>query len=130
MPSSTLDRGSLESGPRLAALALGVLAGPIVWAVLLETNYTLSYVACEHRAEWILYVPAAVGLAVIALAAFAVRRAAAPQIDEDAASTDPQRTAAVRARFMEVFALAFCAFFAFVILATEIPVVILHPCSW
>ena len=130
MPSSTLDRGSLEWGPRLAALVIGMLAGPAVWATLLETNYALSYVACEHRAIWILYVPAVAGLALIGLAALAVVRAAPPPGEEDAPSIEPQRTAVIRARFMVIFALAFCAFFALVIVATEIPVVVLHPCSW
>jgi len=130
MPSSTLDRGSLEWGPRLAALAVGMLAGPAVWAALLETDYVLSYVACEHRAAWILYVPALAGLALIGLAALAVWRAAPPAGEEDTPSIDPRHTALVRARFMALFALAFCAFFALVIVATEIPVVVLRPCSW
>jgi hypothetical protein len=130
MPSSTLDRGSLEWGPRLAALVIGMLAGPVVWAALLETNYVLSYVACEHRAAWILYIPAVVALALIGLAALAVWRAAPARGDEDAPSVDPARTAVVRARFMELFALALCAFFALAIVATEIPVLVLHPCSW
>lgn len=130
MPSSTLDHGSLEWGPRLAALVLGMLAGPVVWAALLETNYLLSYVACQHRAPWLLYIPAVLGLTVIALAAVAVRRAAPPRGDEDAPSIDPQRTAVVRARFMAMFALVLCAFFALAILASEIPVLLLHPCSW
>ncbi len=130
MPSSTLDRGSLESGPRLAALTLGVVAGPAVWAMLLEVNYVLSYVACETRHTWMLYLPAAVGIAVIGFAALNVWRAAPPAGEEDEPSIDPRRTALIRARFMEIFALAFCAFFTLVILATEIPVVVLHPCAW
>jgi hypothetical protein len=107
-----------------------MLAGPAVWATLLEVNYALSYVACETRHSWILYLPAAVGLALIGLAAFSVWRAAPPWAEEDEPSIDPRRTAAIRARFMAIFALAFCAFFTLVILATEIPVVVLHPCAW
>jgi hypothetical protein len=116
MPSSTLDRASLE-GTRLASLVIGVLAGPIVWAALLEVNYTMSYVACEHRQTWMLYASAIVGLALIGLAALGAGRVE-PLRDESTA------------RFLRIFALAFCAFFAFVVLATEIPVVVLHPCSW
>jgi len=130
MRSSTLDRGSLEWGPRLAALVIGVLAGPAVWATLLEVNYALSYVACETRHSWMLYLPAAVGIALIGLAALNVWRAAPGGTEEDEASIDPRRTAVGRARFMVIFALAFCAFFTLVILATEIPVVVLHPCAW
>jgi hypothetical protein len=108
----------------------GILAGPAVWAALLETNYVLSYVACEQKHNWILYVPAVIGLAIIGLAALAAWRAAPSGPDESAPTADPRDTARVRARFMLVFALGFCAFFAFVVLATEIPAVVLHPCSW
>ena len=129
MPSSTLDRGSLDWGWRLAALWTGLLAGPLVWAALLETNYALSYVACEQRRTWMLHLSTAIAILLIALAALWLVRAAPPMGDEGAPSIDPRDTAVLRARFMVVGGLAFCDWFTLVILATEIPVIVLYPCT-
>ena len=130
MQLSTSPRGSLDWGPRLAAFWIGLLAGPLVWAALLETNYVLSYVACEQRHTWMLHLSTAVALTVVALAAWTAWRAAPPLGDESGASTDPRETAVRRARFMAYGGLALCAWFFLVILATEVPAVILPPCSW
>ena len=129
MPSSTLDRGSLDWGWRLAALWTGVLAGPVVWAALLETNYALSYVACEQRHTWMLHLSTAVAILLIALAALWLARAAPPPGEESEPSIDPRDTAVLRARFMVAGGLALCVWFTLVILATEIPVIVLHPCT-
>ena len=59
MPSSTLRHGSFDAGGRITALWIGVLAGPVAWSALLETNYILSYVACEQRQTWMLHLAAA-----------------------------------------------------------------------
>lgn len=123
MPSSTLRHGSFSWGPRLAALWAGLAAGPLVWAALLETNYVLSYVACEQRQAWMLHLGTTVALALVALGALAAWRAR-PSFDGPASST-----AEGRARFMATAALALCAAFALVIVATELPVLILHPCT-
>jgi len=129
MPSSTLRRGSLDWGGRLAALWTGVLAGPVVWAANLEVNYALSYHACEQRNAWMLHLSTAVSIVLIALAAVSLWRARPGGTDDSAASTDPRDTAVLRARFMLVGGLALCAFFAVVILATDIPVLVLKPCT-
>jgi hypothetical protein len=114
---------------RLAALWFGLFAGPLAWAALLESNYVLSYVACEQRHTWMLHLSAGVALAVVAAGATSSWRAAYPPRADDAASTDPVDTAAVRARFMATGGLILCAWFAVVILATEIPALLLHPCT-
>ena len=123
MPSSTLRHGSFSWGPRLAALWAGLAAGPLAWAALLETNYVLSYVACEQREAWMLHLGTAVALALVGLGALAAWWAR-PSFDGPGSST-----AEARARFMATGALALCAAFALVILATELPVLILHPCT-
>jgi len=130
MPSSTLDRGSLDSGARVAALWIGVLAGPLVWTMLLETNYLLSYVACEHKHTWMLHLATAVALALVAVAGFGAWRAAPSLGTDELPSTNPIETGLLRARFMAMGGLALCAFFILVIVATEVPVLLLHPCSW
>lgn len=130
MPSSTLDRGSLSWGYRLAALWAGLLAGPVAWACLLEANYIMSYVACEQRHTWMLHVATAIALGLVAMGALAAWRAAPPPASIDEPSLDPDRTAAVRARFMALGALTLCGFFALAIAASEIPVLVLNPCHW
>ena len=129
MPSSTLRHGSLDWGWRLAALWTGVLAGPVVWAALLETNYAMSYVACEQRHTWMLHLATVVAVALIGLAAFGLWRARPPGHDDAEPSIDPRETAVMRSRFMVIGGLAFCAWFTLVILATAIPVFILPPCT-
>ena len=129
MPSSTLRHGSLDWGGRLAALWIGVLAGPVLWAANLEVNYALSYNACEQRNAWMLHLSAAVSVALIAVAALNAWRARPEGTDDAEPSTDPRDTAVVRARFMAVGGLALCVWFALVILATDIPVLVLKPCT-
>jgi hypothetical protein len=130
MPSSTLDRGSLDWGRRLLALWIGVLAGPLAWAALLETNYALSYVACEQRHSWMLHLSTVLALGIVGLAALVAWRAAPPLGEHELPSADPREIALLRARFMAIGGLALCAFFTVVILATEIPAAVLDPCSW
>jgi hypothetical protein len=108
----------------------GVLTGPVVWAALLETNYVLSYVACEQRHTWMLYAATLVALALIGLAGFGAWRAAPPSGALEQPSHEPERTGEMRARFMAIGGLALCAFFALVIIVTAIPAVVLQPCSW
>jgi hypothetical protein len=124
MAFSTLRRGSFDRGPGLAVLWTGVLAGPIVWAVLLETHYVLSYVACERRATWMLHLATGVALALIAAAAFAAWRAAPPL--QNSAS---EPIAIGRARFLAWSGLILCAWFAIVVLATQLPILVLEPCT-
>jgi len=107
----------------------GILTGPLAWAALLQTNYVLSYVACEQRHTWMLHLSTFIALALVGAAAFGVWRAM-PVIDDDEhASIDPEGTRVLRRRFMALAGLAFCAWFAIVILATEIPVLVLQPCA-
>ena len=124
MAFSTLRRGSFEWGPRLAVLWTGVLAGPIVWAMLLETHYALSYVACEQRATWMLHLATGVALALIAAAAFGAWRAAPPL-----RSSGSEPIAIGRARFLALSGLILCAWFAIVVLAMQFPILVLEPCT-
>jgi hypothetical protein len=132
MPSSTLRHGSFDAGGRITALWIGLLTGPLAWSALLETNYVLSYVACEQRQTWMLHLAAAVALALVAGAAAIAWRAAPLGLTyerERETSTDPVDTAVIRARFMAIGGLALCAWFALVIITMEIPVLVLKPCT-
>ena len=131
MPSSTLHRDSSEwsHAGKLTPLWIGVLAGPLMWAVLLETNYALSYVACEQRHKWMLHLATGLAALIVAIAGYFAWRAA-PQfgsIEEPTADRD--RTRLLRARFMAISALVLSAWFILVILSTEVVISILEVCS-
>jgi hypothetical protein len=72
-----------------------------------------------------------VALALVAAAAWITWRAAPPlgYGAEQEPSTDPAETSVIRAQFMALGGLALCAFFALVIVATHIPVMVLKPCT-
>ena len=105
------------------ALWLGLAAGPLAWAALLEVNYVLSYVACEQRHTWMLHLATAIALAIVGAGGLAAWTASPPLGGATSA------TGEARARFMALAGLALCAWFALVILATEIPTLVLNPCT-
>src|SRR3712207_6829986 len=100
MASSTLPHGSSEPAPRLVALWAGILTGPLAWAALLQTNYTLSYVACEQQQTWMLHLATAIALALVAAAAASAWHAAPALHEEEHAAEDPGRASLLRRRFM------------------------------
>lgn len=133
MASSTSYPGSGEArdGRRSLLLWTGVLAGPLVWLALLETNYVLSYVACELRQTWFLHLATAVAVALVAAAGLAAWRAApAPRPPEEplADALSPE-TGAIRAQWMAILAVASSAWFIVVILSMSVPVVVLRTCQ-
>ena len=129
MASSTLPHGSPEPASRLLALWAGILTGPLAWGALLQTNYVLSYVACEQRHTWMLHLATAVALGLVMVAGVAAWRAAPPLEEEAHVSLQPEGTSLLRRRFMALGGLAMSAWFAIVILATEIPALVLQPCA-
>src|SRR3954465_7001476 len=102
MPSSTLRRASSESASRTAALWAGVLAGPLVWAALLETNYVLSYVACEQRHTWMLHLATLVAVVLVCGAAYGAWRVMPASNDESEPSIDFDATTHIAQRFMGI----------------------------
>jgi amino acid transporter len=127
MRSSTLRR-ALHDPRRVAALAIGVLAGPVVWLTLLEVNYVMTYVACEQRHDWMLHLASIVALALVALAGLSAWRARSRGPSE-APTTSQDETSELRARFFAYGGALMCAWFSIVIIATEIPVMVYTPCQ-
>jgi hypothetical protein len=128
MPSSTL-RPAWHSVRRISALWIGVLAGPLVWLALLETNYVLSYVSCETRHTWFLHV-AALAAFVLVAAAGAMAWASGPPGDSQERTPPVTRsTAEVRARWMSLVGVGISLWFLLVILAMEIPALVVPPCE-
>jgi hypothetical protein len=133
MPSSISSRvsGDDHRPGRVFLLWCGVLAGPVVWLVLLETNYVLSYVACERRQTWFLHLGTAIAVGLVALAGFLAWRAGHAPMDVHESPTEPvgPGTSALRARWMALFAAVNSIWFIIVIVAMALPVVVLRTCQ-
>jgi uncharacterized membrane protein len=133
MPSSTSPREFREAheGRRVLALWTGILAGPLVMLVLLQTNYTLSYVACETRQTWFLHLATAAAVVVVAAAGLWGWRAGRSPLSLSEPLTAPvsPETCDGRARWMALAAIASSAWFIVVILAMSVPVIVLETCQ-
>lgn len=130
MDSSTSHRAWSERW-RTAALWAGVLTGPIVWLTLLETQYVLSYVACEARTTWFMHLSTGAALVLVGGAAWAAWSASDGAPYDDDAQSPPvgDDTRRQRSRWMSLAGLALSAWFALVILAMEVPILILGVCQ-
>lgn len=128
MPSSTSPR-AWPDARRTLALWAGLLAGPFVWAVVLELDYVLSYVACESSPTWHLHAANLGGAALVALAASAAWRAGPPADEDRRTAPVGPVTREIRARWMSVGGLVVSLWFVLVILAMEIPTSVLPPCT-
>jgi hypothetical protein len=130
MASSTLRPGSHERW-RSLALWTGLLTGPLAWLALLQTNYILAYVACETRQTWFMHLATAIAVLLVAAAGFGAWRASDGPITSDEQPSGPlsQETRRQRARWMAFGAVAFSAWFILVILAMEIPIIVLQECQ-
>jgi len=112
----------------MAALWAGVLTGPLAWAAVLEANYALSYVACEHRHTWMLHLVTIVGVALACGAGYAAWSVMPATRDEAEPSIDPDETTHLVQRFMGISAIAISAWFVITILSMEVPILVLGPC--
>ena len=130
MPASTSRPVSHERS-RLAALWAGLLAGPLVWLALLQTNYVLAYIACEVQRTWFIHLATVVAVLLVVAAGFAAWRASFGEMTADETLTDPlsDETRLQRSRWMSLAGVAFSAWFILVILAMEIPVIVLEECQ-
>ena len=106
-----------------------MLTGPVVFLVALEISYVLSYVACEMRRTWFIHATIAAAAILVAASgwlawtqgpAYSDRRPTPP--------ATPERTEN-RARWMSIAGVVTAAWFTLAILAFEIPVIVLRPCS-
>lgn len=133
MPSSTSSLGSRSNreSHRLLALWTGALAGPTVTLVLLQTNYVLSYVACETKHTWFLHLATAVAALIVAAAGAWAWRTGRGPIETTDAATAPLSvaTSEARTRWMAWFAVGSTLWFIIVILSMSVPVVVLETCQ-
>ena len=108
----------------------GVLTGPIVALTLLEVQYVLAHVACEVRARWFLHVAAAVAVLLVVGAGYAAWAASRDASPDDHAETAPVSlsTRSQQLRWMSLAGIATSAWFVIVIIALEMPVLLLKEC--
>jgi hypothetical protein len=108
-----------------------LLAGPLAWLTLLEVNYLFAYVACEVQRTWFMHLASAIAVAVVASAGFAAWRAADGNMREEETLTHPlsDETRQQRSRWMSLAGVACSIWFVVVILAMEVPIIVLSECQ-
>lgn len=107
-------------------LWLGILAGPFAWALQQQVSYMLTPSVCEAGQQWWLHLVSLAALLVALagglLAWTTLRRFGTGPIDQG----EMRNT---RARFMAVSGMGLSAFFAVVVVATEVPNWFLGACA-
>jgi hypothetical protein len=107
---------------RLAVAWTALLAGPLAWFALLQTNYALVHWACATgHAAVIRWLPVG-ALAIAAAALVASWRASRTSRTEDA-------TPAGATRILASLGMALAVLFLLVIVATLLPTFVLTPCT-
>jgi hypothetical protein len=113
----------------LFALWAGLLAGPVVWLLQFQTNYTLVPLLCRSGARNLaLHAVFVVALLLVAAAGLLAwrnfRAAGATTRDEDEAGVIP------RTRFMSLLGLCVTGVFFVVIVAQWVASWVFGPCQW
>jgi hypothetical protein len=128
MPSST-SRHAWHDSRRTLALWTGLLAGPVLWFTVLEANYVLSYVACESRHKWFLHAANLAAIAAVAAAGLLSWRSGPAEDSEQPTPPITRQTSENRARWMSIAGVTLSLWFILVILAMEIPILVLRTCE-
>jgi hypothetical protein len=115
----------------LATLWAGLLGGPLVFLVLLQANYVLSYVSCETRQTWFLHALTLAGAAAVAFIGYRCWSVSIGGRRLEWPDADPRsrRTAESRAVWMAYAGAATSAWFVIVIVSMDIPVLVLRTCQ-
>jgi hypothetical protein len=120
-----VNRRWFSSPEGIGALWIGVLAGPVAWALDLTVSYAIVQWTCGGGPRIVLHLISLAALAIVAAGAMMSWRAlaaAAPGQRED--GSHPEE----RGRFMAVLGLVMCAMFALVVVAAAIPRLVLDAC--
>lgn len=105
----------------------GLLAGPVAWALHMQTNYALVPWACKTSGgTLLLYLVTMLALLITGIGAFCAWRGW-----QEGAGLEPDGSDALisRARFMGGLGLFISAMFSILIIAQAIPGFFLHPCQ-
>jgi hypothetical protein len=107
-------------------LWLPMLAGPIAWYLHEQASYMLTPSACDARSHLMLHL-VTLGTLLVALAGAALAWSRWKEAPEGSTEKgDPQES---RIRFMALAGVGMCAAFALIILAAEIPNLVLRVCD-
>ena len=108
------------------ALWVGVLAGPLAFLLQLQINYALVPWACTTGRTFVLHLVSCVALLMVsitAVIAWRIRgRIKREKRDESASSVS-------RPQFMAEMGLSTSILFLLIIIAQEIPNIVMHPCQ-
>lgn len=107
-------------------LWLAVLAGPAAWALQLQINYSLTATACAIGGKTLLHL-VSLGSLLLALAGAFLAWRWWKKLPEG--STERGDAEESRCRFMALSGVVSCAFFALVIVASEVPNWTLRVCD-
>ena len=129
-----------SKGRRALILSGLIVAGPLLWLTLLQTNYVLAYPTCEDRSNGWIYISSAIAVALVAGALLATRamwRKEPFELRSSEASVSEQREAegdhvpvsAAARFFLVILSLLMCALFLVVVLGTALPPLVLRPCD-
>jgi len=108
----------------IGALWIGVLAGPVAWALDLTVSYAIVQWTCGGGPRFVLHLITVASLAIIGGGAYAAWRA----LGSGPAVADDGHFPEERGRFMALLGLVTCALFALVVIAGAIPRLILDAC--
>ena len=103
----------------------GVLAGPVVWGLHMQTNLSLVPWVCKNGGIILLHVVTILALLITAIGAFAAWRALREGREEDAAGGD----VISRSHFMGALGLLMSSMFFLVIIAQAVPTFFFQPCQ-
>jgi hypothetical protein len=123
---ATEAKNETAQTPGEIALWVGVLAGPLVWFAQMESKYALVSSACTTASQITLHVVSIVSLLVTAAAAILSWRS----LNRAGSRKESDRSVkhSKRVRFMAESGLVLSCIFFLVILAQEIPNLVISPC--
>jgi hypothetical protein len=125
---SAKAKEQFETKGAIFALWAGLLAAPVAWAAQQLTLYTMVPWACQTGHFFAMHLVSAAAILVAAFGALVAQRsrqrAGREPADDDRAGALP------RSRFLSVAGLVASGFFALVIFAQWLAVVVIHPCMF
>jgi hypothetical protein len=107
-------------------LGLAAFAGPVAWALHLQASYSLAPTACDMKSKIFLHL-VTLGCLLLAGAGALIGRHYWKELPEG--STEKGEPGLTRARFMALASAVMSLAFALVIVAAEVPNLILRVCD-
>jgi hypothetical protein len=126
MPEREIDKREPPVERRDVLLWLSILAGPLAWALHQQVSYMLTPTACVEGRKWMLHLAF---VACLLLAAGGALLAWRIWKDLPGGSTEKGEEKASRSRFLALSGAVMSASFILVIVAAEVPNLVLGVCD-